>query len=86
MDFTVEMSELLIRPFTVTSVRKLLELATVPLCALVWLMSELLTDPLAVVSPSSTLMDPERILLKFPAESGMLLELSLKTSLSSCNR
>src|SRR5438105_4948591 len=48
------MSELLIKPFTVTSVRKLLKLATVPLCALVWLISELLTEPLAVVSPRST--------------------------------
>src|SRR5437870_12494571 len=56
LDFTVEISELLIKPLTVTSVRKLLELATVPLCALVWLMSELLTDLLAVVSPKSTLI------------------------------
>jgi hypothetical protein len=35
LDLTVEMSELLIKPFTVTSVRKLLKLAVVPLCALV---------------------------------------------------
>jgi hypothetical protein len=32
-DLTVEMSELLIKPLTVTSVRKVLELAPVPLCA-----------------------------------------------------
>ena len=51
MDFTVEISELLIKPLTVTSVLKLLELVVVPLCAFVWLMSELLTEPLAVVSP-----------------------------------
>src|SRR2546425_356394 len=48
------MSELLIKPLTVTSVRKLPEFATVPLCALVWLMSELLTARLALVSPSNT--------------------------------
>src|SRR5207247_11479056 len=56
LDFTVEISELLIKPLTVTSVRKLLELATVPLCAFVWLISELLTALLEVVSPRSTLI------------------------------
>ncbi len=60
-DFTVEMSELLIKPLIVTSVRKLLEFATVPLWALVWLMSELLTEPLAVVSPSNTPIVPETL-------------------------
>src|SRR5436309_12656199 len=51
LDFAVEISELLIKPLTVTSVRKLLGLATVPLCAFVWLMSDELTEPLPVVSP-----------------------------------
>src|SRR5438132_892443 len=54
LDFTVEISELLIKPLTVTSVRKVEPFGTVPLCALVWLMSELLTEPLAVVSPRRT--------------------------------
>jgi hypothetical protein len=40
LDLIVEISELLIKPSTVTSVRKLEELAVVALCALVWLMSE----------------------------------------------
>jgi hypothetical protein len=44
------MSEPLIRPLTVTSVRKLPEVAAVPLCAFVWLMSDELIKPLAVVS------------------------------------
>src|SRR5438132_13607072 len=51
LDFTSEISELLIKPLTVTSVRKVEAVGTVPLWALVWLMSELLTEPLAVVSP-----------------------------------
>src|SRR2546422_4656306 len=53
------MSELLIKPLMVTSVRKLLELVTVPLCALVWLMSDELTEPLPVVSPRRTPIVPE---------------------------
>src|SRR5437773_10419568 len=54
LDLTVEMSELLIKPLTVTSVRKVEAVGIVPLWALVWLMSELLTARLAVVSPSNT--------------------------------
>ena len=54
LDFTVETSELLISPLIVTSVRKVEAVGTVPLCALVWLTSELLTDLFAVVSPSRT--------------------------------
>src|SRR2546422_4192256 len=54
LDFTVEISELLIRPLTVTSVRKVEAVGIVPLCALVWLMSDELTEPLAVVSPRRT--------------------------------
>src|SRR2546428_9602239 len=79
LDLTVEMSELLIRRLTVTSVRKLLEFATVPLCAFVWLMSDELTEPLAVVSPRSTPIDAERRLLLFPAESVTLLKLTVIT-------
>src|SRR5438128_7820516 len=52
LDFTVEMSVLLIKPLTVSSVRILLEPANVPLCALVWLMSEEFTDSLTVVATS----------------------------------
>src|SRR3989442_13939439 len=58
LDFTVEISELLIKPFTVTSVRKVEAVGTVPLWALVWLITEMLTKPMAVVSPRST---PTRI-------------------------
>src|SRR2546428_8838555 len=77
LDFTVEMSELLIRPLTVTSVRKLLDVATVPLWALVWLMSDELTDPLPVVSPRSTPIDVETALLKSPAESLTFVRLTV---------
>src|SRR5438552_3168792 len=55
------MSELLIKPFTVTSVRKVEAVGIVPLCALVWLMSDELTEPLAVVSPRSTPIVPETL-------------------------
>ena len=79
LDFTVEMSELLIKPLTVTSVRKLPMLATVPLCALVWLMSELLTEPFAVVSPRSTAMGAVRMLLLFPTESDTFVKLTVIT-------
>ncbi len=79
MDLTVEMSELLIKPLTVTSVRKLLEFATVPLCALVWLMSDELTDRLAVVSPRSTAMGAVTTLLLFPTESDTFVKLTVIT-------
>src|SRR3989442_13357049 len=48
------MFELLMEPLAVTSWRKLVAVAAVPLCALVWLMSEELTEPFALVSPMST--------------------------------
>lgn len=54
LDLTVETSELLIKPLTVTSVRKFVAFVAVPLRALVWLTSEALTEPLLFVSPSST--------------------------------
>src|SRR2546428_4746568 len=73
LDLTVEMSELLIRPLTVTSVRKLLDVATVPLCAFVWLMSDELTEPLAVVSPRGKPICAEKMVLKFPTETGTLI-------------
>ena len=41
------------RPLFVQSVRKFAADAVVPLCALVWLTSEALVEPLAVVSPIS---------------------------------
>ena len=54
-------SELLITPLFVTSVRKLPRLVAVPLCALVWLTSEALAEPLAVVSPMSKPIVPETL-------------------------
>src|SRR2546422_10304787 len=79
LDFTVEISELLIKPLTVTSVRKVEAVGIVPLCALVSLMSDELTEPLAVVSPRSTPIDAATMLLLFPAVSATLVKLTVIT-------
>ena len=61
LPLTVLMSEMLMTPLTVTSVRKVVALGTVPLWAFVWLISEMLTTAFSVVSPSSTPIGMETV-------------------------
>jgi hypothetical protein len=51
-DFTIETSEALIEPLTVTSVRKFDPVTGCPDCSLVWLTSVAFTVPFPQVSPS----------------------------------
>src|SRR5437867_1758034 len=64
---TVETSVLLIEPFTLTSVRKLLAETGLPLCFLVWLTSVLLTALFAVVSPRSAAIGTTTLPVRAPS-------------------
>ena len=79
--FTVETSELLIEPLTLTSLRKFDMVAVLPLCALVWLMSVLFTLPLLVVSPSKKLTGMTTLPALFTSKSVMLIVCALATPL-----
>src|SRR5438034_11509910 len=70
-------SPVVIAPLALISLRKL-ELVTVrSACALHKLVSPLVTIPLALTSPTSTPIDAERELPRFPGESLTLLKLTV---------
>ena len=66
-------------PFAVTSVRKFVAVTVCPDWPFTWPMSDAVTEPFPVVSPTSTPMEAETLPLRFPSESVTLLSATFST-------
>ena len=82
-DFTIARSEALIVPLTTTSERKFELVTACPDCDLVWLTSDALTTPLALVSPTNSLIRTSTSFVLVPLFTSNKVKVIVCTSVTS---